>query len=177
MKESLKKLRIENRYSQELLAKILGVSRLSYIKYESGEVEPPIEIIRKLSKIYKVSYKTLIDDELSTENKPFSYEYGKHKEYEVASSVPAYNAFSYSNNSYDSSTIFSQFSSMLQELQGRIFEMQAQINMLQNSSNSSNKGTAFNKSKTFNKEQFFSEIGKIQMDSSYIYELREASLI
>lgn len=173
MKDTLKKLRIENRYSQELLAKILGVSRLSYMKYESGEVEPPIEIIRKLSKIYKVSYKTLIDNELSTENKPFSYEYGKHKEYEVASSSPAYGDI-YSSNS---SNVFAQFALMLSELQRRLFEMQTQINMLQNSSISSNKETVFNKSKSFNKEQFFAEIGKIQMDSSYIDELREASLI
>lgn len=176
MKDTLKKLRIENRYSQELLAKILGVSRLSYMKYESGEVEPPIEIVRKLSKIYKVSYKTLIDNELSTENKPFSYEYGKHKEYEVASSSPAYGDI-YSSNS---SNVFAQFTLMLSELQRRLFEMQTQINMLQNSSDgsiSSNKEKVFNKSKSFNKEQFFAEIGKIQMDSSYINELREASLI
>ncbi len=173
MKNTLKKLRIENRYSQELLAKILGISRLSYMKYESGEVEPPIEIIRKLSKIYKVSYKTLIDDELSTENKPFSYKYGKHKEYKVASSSPAYEVSSHSS----SSNVFDQFASMLQELQTRLFEMQAQLNVLQNNLISSNKETAFNKSKTFNKEHFFSEIGKIQMDSSYIKELREASLI
>ena len=62
MKEILIKLRQENRYSQSLLAKILGISRQAYIKYELGEVEPSVEIVRKLSKIYNVSYDVLIDN-------------------------------------------------------------------------------------------------------------------
>ena len=52
MKEILIKLRQENRYSQNLLSKVLGISRQAYMKYESGEVEPSVEIVRKLSKIY-----------------------------------------------------------------------------------------------------------------------------
>ena len=52
MKEILIKLRQENRYSQSLLSKVLGISRQAYMKYESGEVEPSVEIVRKLSKIY-----------------------------------------------------------------------------------------------------------------------------
>ena len=82
MKETLKKLRTGNRYSQDLLAKILGISRLSYMKYESGEVEPPVEIIRKLAKIYKVSYETLIDNELKSENLSFSYDFSNNKNHD-----------------------------------------------------------------------------------------------
>lgn len=63
MKEILINLRTENRYSQNALAKELGISRQAYIKYETGEVEPPVEIIRKLSKLFNVSYETLIDNE------------------------------------------------------------------------------------------------------------------
>ena len=59
MKEILIKLRQENRYSQSLLSKVLGISRQAYMKYESGEVEPSVEIVRKLSKIYKVPYDVL----------------------------------------------------------------------------------------------------------------------
>ena len=64
MKDILIKLRQENRYSQSLLSKVLGISRQAYMKYESGEVEPSVEIVRKLSKIYKVPYSVLIDNDL-----------------------------------------------------------------------------------------------------------------
>ena len=60
MKDILIQLRTENRYSQNKLAKELGISRQAYIKYESGEVEPSVEIVRKLSKIYNVSCDYLI---------------------------------------------------------------------------------------------------------------------
>lgn len=62
MKDVLIKLRTENRYSQNLLAKELGISRQAYIKYETGEVEPSVEIVRKLSRIFHVSYAYLIDN-------------------------------------------------------------------------------------------------------------------
>ncbi len=62
MKDILIKLRTENRYSQSALAKELGISRQAYMKYESGEVEPSVEIVRRLSRIYGVSYQFLIDN-------------------------------------------------------------------------------------------------------------------
>lgn len=62
MKDILISLRTENRYSQNSLAKELGISRQAYIKYETGEVEPSVEIIRKLSRIFNVSYAYLIDN-------------------------------------------------------------------------------------------------------------------
>lgn len=173
MKETLKKLRIENRYSQDLLAKVLGVSRLSYMKYESGEVEPPLEIVRKLSKIYKVSYKILIDNELCEEHKTVTYEYGQAKEYSVASPAPAYTP-SVGSNFSESPNIIFQFQVMLSELQKKISEMQTQINLLEKTPALD---SDFKKSKSFNKNEFFSKIGSVQIDSSYIDELRGASLI
>lgn len=175
MKETLKKLRTDNRYSQDLLAKILGVSRISYLKYESGEVEPPVEIVRKLAKIYKVSYKTLIDNEFNTEKSSVSYSYGHHKEYSVASSTPAYGASFYPENSFNSPNIISQFAAMLAELQNTIVSLQAQISSLQKSSVPTT--DSFQKSATFNKEDFFSQVGKVQIDQTYIDDLRGASLI
>ena len=56
MKESIKNLREKHNYSQSYLATYLEVSRQMYIKYESGEVEPPVHIVVKLAKLYKVSY-------------------------------------------------------------------------------------------------------------------------
>lgn len=176
MKETLKKLRTGNRSSQDLLAKILGISRLSYMKYESGEVEPPVEIIRKLAKIYKVSYETLIDNELKSENLSFSYDFSNNKNHDfaIASSTPAYGASLDNKKSSMSSDMILQFSSILSELQNTIKNMQERLNSVQASESSVSE---FNKSSAFNKEAFFSQIDKVQIDSSYIDELRGASLI
>lgn len=64
MKEILRQLREEHFFSQDAVAKELGISRQSYIKYESGEVEPSVELVRKLSRMYQVPYETLIDNKV-----------------------------------------------------------------------------------------------------------------
>lgn len=174
MKETLKKLRIENRYSQDLLAKILGISRLSYMKYESGEVEPSVEIVRKLSKIYKVSYKTLIDNELKSENKTISYNKSVNYGYEAASPAPSYGISGLSEKAEMSPNMVFQFAQILATLQGTITDIQEQLNVFHSNEN---KITNFNKSAGFNKQNFFSQIGRVQIDCSFIEELRGASLI
>jgi len=58
----LKKLRKDNRYSQQQIANIIGVSRQAYIKYESGNASPSAQIIKKLSRIYNVSCDYLLGD-------------------------------------------------------------------------------------------------------------------
>lgn len=68
MKEILKELRRKSHYSQDVIAKILDVSRQTYIKYESGEVEPSVDMVRKLSKAYGVSYSVLIDNNIEALN-------------------------------------------------------------------------------------------------------------
>ena len=60
-------MREQNSFSQEELAKKLGVSRQSYIKYENGTAEMPLEIVRSLSKIFDVDYSCIIDNKLPTE--------------------------------------------------------------------------------------------------------------
>ena len=176
MKETLKKLRTENRYSQDLLAKILGISRLSYMKYESGEVEPSVEIVRKLSKIYKVSYKTLIDNELNSEHKTVYYGTSTSfaNNYEVASPVPSYESSRVSENAAMSQNMVSDFALILTELQNTIINMQNKLLAIQKTTETNN---SFNKSASFNKNDFFSKIGSVQIDSSFIEELRGASLI
>lgn len=181
MKETLKKLRTENRYSQDLLAKILGISRLSYMKYESGETEPPVEIVRKLAKIYKVSYNTLIDNklnsELNYESKNVSYYSSQPyaNSYEIASPVPSYGV---SENTAMSPTMVSQFSQILETLQNTITNLQEQLHTLYSSETTPTpNSTDFNKSSSFNKKDYFSQIGSVHLESSFIEELRGASLI
>ena len=98
MKEILIKLREKNRYTQTAMAKLLDVSRQSYMKYETGEVEPPVEVIRKLQKIYNVPYDVLIDNKVdfvdsieNGEHKPVTYGSGNsYSSLEAASPSPAY---------------------------------------------------------------------------------------
>lgn len=97
MKEILIKLREKNRYTQTAMAKLLEVSRQSYMKYETGEVEPPVEVIRKLQKIYDVPYDVLIDNKVdfvdspaTGDHKPVSYGSNSSYDLAVASPSPAY---------------------------------------------------------------------------------------
>mgnify|MGYP003309130973 CR=1 FL=1 len=71
MKETLIFLREKNRYSQTEMAKLVGVSRQAYVKYETGEVEPSVQIVRKLSEIYGVEYGDLIDNSYRSCNKTY----------------------------------------------------------------------------------------------------------
>lgn len=92
MKDILIKLREDNRYTQTAMAKLVGVSRQAYMKYETGEVEPPVEVIRKLKEIYNVPYEVLIDNrvDLISAPKTVSYENSSAKEYSIVSPTPAY---------------------------------------------------------------------------------------
>ena len=64
MNETIKALREKNGFSQSYLASYLDVSRQMYIKYENGEVEPPIKAVKALCRLYSVPYSTIIDNEL-----------------------------------------------------------------------------------------------------------------
>lgn len=96
MKDILIKLREDNRYTQTAMAKLLGISRQAYMKYETGDVEPPVEVIRKLKDVYKVSYEILIDnrvdllEKLSDQNTSVSYENHSPGELYAVSPTPAY---------------------------------------------------------------------------------------
>ena len=67
MESVIKLLREKHRYTQVKLAEELGISRQALIKYENMELEPPISVIRELSKLFSVGYNCLIDNELPSE--------------------------------------------------------------------------------------------------------------
>lgn len=96
MKDVLIKLREDNRYSQTAIAKMVGVSRQAYMKYETGEVEAPVEVIRKLKEIYNVSYEILIDNRVDLVSPEKFISYSNHSNncdgLMVASPAPAYTA-------------------------------------------------------------------------------------
>lgn len=55
MYRKIRELREDNDLSQEKCAKIAYISKNSYIRYEKGEREPPLDVIISLAKYYKVS--------------------------------------------------------------------------------------------------------------------------
>jgi len=174
MKEILIKLRQENRYSQSLLAKILGISRQAYIKYELGEVEPSVEIVRKLSKIYNVSYDVLIDNAVLPYKK-IEYKIPTEPTLEVASPTTVYSP-SYIDSDTDNTIEY--FKNQLDYLQSVIIEMKNKLNKIQildSNSLTLENYSSYSKSKSFNKDDFFNKVGKQNIDSSYITELREKS--
>lgn len=67
MESVIKILREQNRYTQVKLAEELGISRQALIKYENMELEPPLSVVRTVSKLFSVSYECLIDNKLPQE--------------------------------------------------------------------------------------------------------------
>lgn len=61
----LRDLREDNDYKQETVAKYLGVSQQTYSNYENGRREIPIEAVKKLSALYKVSTDYLLRSDTS----------------------------------------------------------------------------------------------------------------
>ena len=62
-KENLRLLRRACGFSQEDVAKVLGVDRSAYSYYESGKTEPSITNLVKIARMYRVSTDTLVDNE------------------------------------------------------------------------------------------------------------------
>lgn len=56
----LKELRIEKSLFQKDVAAYLGIDRTTYVKYESGASEPPIETLIRLCNYYGVSLDYLV---------------------------------------------------------------------------------------------------------------------
>jgi len=97
MYKALKNLREQNNYSQNSIATFLGISRQMYIKYEQGEVEPPVKVITQLAKFYRVPYEYILDDKIGGVPVFEEHQYIKSEEntFEVASATPAYGVSSY----------------------------------------------------------------------------------
>lgn len=93
MYKALKNLREQNNYSQNSIATFLGISRQMYIKYEQGEVEPPVKVIVQLAKFYRVPYEYILDDRIGDAKSSAKYECQKESDaetLEVASPAPAF---------------------------------------------------------------------------------------
>ena len=75
--DNLRILRSKERYSMEDVAEIIGVSRQSVAKWESGESLPDIEKCVKLAKLYKVTLDEFVSENLA--EKDFESDEGNGK--------------------------------------------------------------------------------------------------
>lgn len=72
--EKISRLRKENNYTQEQLAELLGVSRQSISKYESGLAYPETEKLIRLSELFDCSVDYLLKDYVETKKEVFAEE-------------------------------------------------------------------------------------------------------
>lgn len=63
-KDKLKQLRLNNKLTQEDLAKVLGYTRAAISGYELGRNEPDYEVLNKIAKYFDVTTDYLIDNNL-----------------------------------------------------------------------------------------------------------------
>jgi hypothetical protein len=136
-----------------------------YIKYEAGEVEPPVRVVVALAKLYDVSYSIIIDDKLCSSKDSVSYKINNHTEKSVASA-----AVLYSSNPY-SSRLEALFSAIKRLPQSSIEPVFAFVKMLQSEQISAKP------KEVKSKKEFFNLAGKIYLDSDSVTEFREASLV
>ena len=65
LSENMRHLRGQQKYAQQKIADHLLITRGRYAKYEDGSSEPPIEILIRLSKYYRISIDLLVGLDLS----------------------------------------------------------------------------------------------------------------
>ena len=65
LSENMRYLRGQQKYAQQKIADHLLITRGRYAKYEDGSSEPPIEILIRLSKYYRISIDLLVGLDLS----------------------------------------------------------------------------------------------------------------
>lgn len=76
LSEMIRKLRENSGLTQQQVADVLNIDRSTYAYYEIGKTSPSINTMRKLTKMFNVSYETLIDgDERSSKFSDAKYHY------------------------------------------------------------------------------------------------------
>ena len=167
MKDSIKALREKYNYSQSYLATYLQVSRQMYIKYESGEVEPPVKIVVALAKLYTVSYSQIIDDEFSPNKEKVSYKIHQDSASEVASPIVSY-GFSSKKPKTQLALVTAALENLSEEA---LISVSAFVKMLQAEQ------IIPKQPSSKSKKAFFELAGKISLDSDSVIEFRESSLV
>lgn len=85
----LKELRKARKWKQTDVAELLSCSQGVYSRYESGEREPPFDIIKKLADIYGVSIDYLLGHDASSESYGFSNTTSYSETQSITKTAPA----------------------------------------------------------------------------------------
>lgn len=72
--ERLKQIRIENKMTQEEVAKALYVRRQTISKWEKGITEPDLETLERISKLFNVSIDELIGEKKETQKNNLAFQ-------------------------------------------------------------------------------------------------------
>ena len=166
MNETIRKLREQHNYSQTYLASVLKVSRQMYIKYENGEVEPPVKAVKALSQLYSVPYSEIIDNRLTTKAPDMA-----------AESEPSYCVHDEETPFYYPIPVEKGYSlkEKIQELSNDSFKMV--INFVDFLTQKEAEQSKVLQSKVKSKKAFFDLAGRIDIDPDAVMELREISKI
>lgn len=71
--ERIKKLRKEQNMTQKELSEKVGISTSNITKYEIGQLEPNLDIITKLSKVFNVPISKLIPNDFDNSSKSLDF--------------------------------------------------------------------------------------------------------
>ena len=127
----------------------------------------------------------LIDNKVQKEAKKILYGFPEEKSLNVASPSASYgtsNSYNCGANLFDGGvdSVVQYFQNQLNNLQEVIMEMRNKLSALsvENTEESvSEAAKSYSKSKSFDKDEFFKKVGKLNIDSTFVNELRENSLI
>ena len=86
-KDRLRFLREHQELSQREVAKLLGVGQTTYNRYETGQREPNLETLKKISQLFDISVDYLLNNESITDAIDLIH-FIRHGNYTINSNVP-----------------------------------------------------------------------------------------
>ncbi|MCQ2574279.1 MAG: helix-turn-helix domain-containing protein [Treponema sp.] len=195
MYKTIKNLREKFDYSQTAVASYLKISRQMYVKYENGEVEPSVRVVKQLCSLYQVSYDFIINDELAgktaehnSEEYSFYHYKNESEALHIASSSPAYsiprknkgigNVSAQRKETVDLTETVNLTVRLMEQIKNLKDYQQKAVSafisyLMADEKKESNVGIESGKSK----EAFFALAGKIDLDEEELMQFRESSLI
>ncbi len=90
--ERLKELREQNKLSKRKAAKLIGVSQPAYLRYESGERTPSVQVVKEIAKVFHTSVDYLYGE--SNNPSPDTIEINKSESEDIFNLVEKCNTMS-----------------------------------------------------------------------------------
>ena len=53
--EKLKEIRKQAGYTQEKIARLIGIARTTYAEYEQGKIQPPLDNVERICRLFNIS--------------------------------------------------------------------------------------------------------------------------